>query len=182
MKKACVLFADGFEEVEALTPVDYLRRAGIDVRLVGVANRDVVGGHDVRVDCDITLDEYDESFDILVLPGGGLGTANLAASPEAVALIKKHFASGKLLAAICAAPAVVLHEACGILSGRKFTGFPGTEKKVSGATFVEERVVVDGNLITSRAAGTAGEFSLAIVSAALGEKAAKKLAESVLLD
>lgn len=181
MKKACVLLADGFEEVEGLTPIDYLRRVGIDVRVVGVTGRDVVGGHDIRIDTDLTIDELDEDFDLLIVPGGGEGSKNLAASPEAVALIKRHFASGGLLAAICAAPALVLHRACGLLQGRRFTGYPGTEKEVSGAIFVPESVVVDGKLITARGAGVAGEFSLALIAALLDEKTAQELAKKVLL-
>ncbi len=181
MKKVCVLLADGFEEVEGLTPVDYLRRAGLEVRVAGVTGRDVTGGHDIRIDTDLTLDELDEDFDAIVVPGGGKGSENIAASADAVALIKRHFAAGKLVAAICAAPAVVLHGACGLLSGRRFTCFPGLERNVRGATFVAERVVVDGNLITARAAGCAGEFSRAIIASLLGQTAADKLAETVLL-
>jgi protein deglycase len=98
-----------------------------------------------------------------------------------VELVKKQFAAGKLVAAICAAPAVVLHGACGILAGRRFTGFPGTEAKVSGAIFSEDRVVQDGNLITSRSAGCAGEFAYAIVNQLVGEDAADELAAKVLM-
>jgi len=186
MKKAVVLLAEGFEEVEALTPVDYLRRAGVEVRTLGVAGSTVRGGHGIAVQADIELSKLEvskltEEADCVVVPGGGKGAENLAASPAAVELIKRQFASGKLVAAICAAPAVVLHGACGILKGRRFTGFPGTEKNVVGATFSEDRVVEDGNLITSRSAGCAGEFSRAIVKALVGEKAADELAERVLL-
>ena len=186
MKKAVVLLAEGFEEVEALTPVDYLRRAGVEVRTLGVAASTVRGGHGIAVQADIELSKLEvskltEEADCVVVPGGGKGAENLAASPAAVELIKRQFASGKLVAAICAAPAVVLHGACGILKGRRFTGFPGTEKNVVGATFSEDRVVEDGNLITSRSAGCAGEFSRAIVKALVGEKAADELAERVLL-
>ena len=181
MKKVCVLLADGFEEVEGLTPIDYLRRAGFEVRVAGVTGKDVAGGHDIRVDTDITVDELDEDFDAIVVPGGGQGSRNLAADPDAVALIKRHFAAGKLVAAICAAPVVVLHAACGVLAGRRFTCFPGLEKDAPGAIFSEGRVVVDSNLITARAAGCAGEFSRAVVEALAGPEAARKLAETVLL-
>ncbi len=181
MKKVCVLLADGFEEVEGLTPIDYLRRAGLEVRVAGVTGKDVVGGHDIRVDTDITVDEMDEDFDAVVIPGGGQGSKNIAADADSVELIKRHFAAGKLVAAICAAPVVVLHEACGILAGRRFTCFPGLEGKAAGATFSPDRVVADGNLITSRAAGCSGEFSYAIINHLLGEEAADKLAETVLL-
>ena len=185
MKRACVILAEGFEEVEALTPVDYLRRAGVEVRTLGVGGRSIRGGHDIVVEADAVLGEGEDGWrrdwDLVVVPGGGGGSKNIAASAEARALISAQFASGGLLGAICAAPAVVLHGALGILRGRRFTGYPGTEKDVSGATFSAERVVVDGNLITARAAGCAGEFSQALVSALVGEPAAADLAIKVLL-
>jgi 4-methyl-5(b-hydroxyethyl)-thiazole monophosphate biosynthesis len=181
MKKVCVLLADGFEEVEALTPIDYLRRAGLEVVVTGIAERDVTGSHDIRVDADCTLDELDEEFDALVLPGGKRGSANLAADSEVVALVRKTFASGRLVAAICAAPAIVLHKAADVLKGRRFTGYPGTEADVSGARFSTDRVVLDGNLITARSAGCAGEFSIAIIAALLGPEKAEEIAAQVLL-
>lgn len=185
MKRVCVLLAEGFEEVEALTAIDYLRRSEIEVIVAGIGGRDVTGGHDIRVDADISLDELEEdqaaSLDAIVVPGGGKGATNIAADPQAVELIRRLFASGKLVASICASPAVVLHGACGILAGKRFTCYPGLEAKVTGATFVAERVVVDGNLITARAAGTAGEFARAIVKALAGSIIADELAERVLL-
>jgi 4-methyl-5(b-hydroxyethyl)-thiazole monophosphate biosynthesis len=181
MKTACVLLADGFEEVEAITPIDYLRRAGIEVHIVGVTGKTVSGSHGIRVEAGLGAEGFNRDYDCIVVPGGGRGADNIAASPAAVFLIKRHFAAGALIAAICAAPATVLDAACGILKGRRFTGFPGTETKVHGATFSEDRVVTDGNLITSRAAGSAGEFSRAIVAALAGEEEAQTLASKVLL-
>jgi 4-methyl-5(b-hydroxyethyl)-thiazole monophosphate biosynthesis len=181
MKKVCILLADGFEEVEALTPIDYLRRAGLEVVVTGIEERDVTGSHDIRVDADCTLDELDEEFDALVLPGGKRGAANLAADKEVVALVRKCFSSGRVVAAICAAPAVVLHKAADILKGRRFTGYPGTEADVTGARFSDDRVVVDGNLITARSAGCAGEFAIAIIAALLGPEKAEEIAAQVLL-
>lgn len=181
MKTACVLLADGFEEVEALTPVDYLRRAGVEVTTIGVTGPSVAGGHGITVKADRGLEAIKADYDCVVVPGGGKGSENLAASAEVAALVKRQMAAGKLMAAICAAPAVVLHGSCGVLAGRRFTCFPGLETKVSGATFVEERVVADGNLITARAAGCAGEFAYAIINALVGEDAADALAEKVLL-
>ena len=181
MKTACVLLADGFEEVEAVTPIDYLRRAGIEVQVLGVTGKSVAGSRGIRIESDLGTEGFSKDYDCVVVPGGGRGAVNIAASPSAVYLIKRHFGAGALVAAICAAPAVVLHSACGILKGRRFTGFPGTEKGVEGAIFSEDRVVVDGNLITSRAAGSAGEFARAIVVALLGEAEAESLAKTVLL-
>jgi 4-methyl-5(b-hydroxyethyl)-thiazole monophosphate biosynthesis len=181
MKNACVLLADGFEEVEAITPIDYLRRAKIDVKIIGVTGKIVSGSHGIKVEADAGPEALGKDYDCIVVPGGGRGADNLAASPATTFLIQRHFGTGKLIAAICAAPAVVLHLSCGILTGKKFTCYPGLEAKVSGAQFSEERVVVDGNLITSRGAGTAGEFSAAIVAHLVGQSEADTLAQQVLL-
>ncbi len=113
--------------------------------------------------------------------GGGVGARNIAASREAVALIRAQAAAGGLVAAICAAPAVVLHGGCNLLQGRRFTGYPGTEAQVTGATFVPDRVVIDGNLVTARGAGCAGEFARSVVSILVGKEAAADLASKVLL-
>jgi len=180
MKTACVLLADGFEEVEALTPVDYLRRAGIETTVIGLGP-EPVGGHGIKVKADRGADALADTYDCVVIPGGGLGAERISADTRATATIKRHFDSGKLVAAICAAPAVVLHGACRLLGGRRFTCYPGLETKVTGATFIEERVVVDGNLITARGPGCAGEFAYAIVNALVGEEAADLLAEKTLL-
>ncbi len=180
MKTACLLLAEGFEEVEALTPVDYLRRAGIDVKTIGVTGSVVTGSHGIKVFADLGNPAETGDFDAIIVPGGMPGSSNIAASSAARALILRHFHAGKLVAALCAAPAVVLHGGCGILGGRKFTGYPGSEVKVSGGIFTAGRVVTDGNIITARAAGCAAEFSLAIISFLAGEGAAKSVAASVL--
>jgi 4-methyl-5(b-hydroxyethyl)-thiazole monophosphate biosynthesis len=181
MKTACVLLADGFEEVEAVTPIDYLRRAGVDVKTLGVTGKVIAGSHGIKIEADLGSEGFSRDFDCVVVPGGGGGADNIAASPQAVFLIKRHFGAGKLVAAICAAPAVVLHGACGILQGRRFTCFPGLESKVTGASFSQDRVVVDGNLVTSRSAGSAGEFAFAVIRELVGAEAARDLAEKVLL-
>jgi len=183
MKKACVLLAEGFEEVEAITPIDYLRRAGVEVTVLGVGGREIKGSHGIGVLTDAKLgDEKDAAlYDAVILPGGGPGSRHLAESKGVVDLILRHNAAGKIVAAICAAPAIVLHGACNLLQGKRFTGFPGTEAQVKGGLPVAERVVVDGNLITSRSAGTAGEFAVAIAAALVGNDDAAKVAESVLL-
>ncbi|MDR1373664.1 MAG: DJ-1/PfpI family protein [Treponema sp.] len=187
-KKALLLLADGFEEVEALTPADYLRRAGIEVTLVSVSpNPAVKGAHGIQVMSDVTFTELAglgqggvRSWDGILLPGGMPGAANIAASVSACTLIREMAAAKKVVAAICAAPAVVLAP-LGLLEGRRFTCFPGMEDKVRGGRWSEDRVVVDGGLITSRAAGTAGEWAAAIIAKFLNEGEAKKLAQQVLL-
>jgi 4-methyl-5(b-hydroxyethyl)-thiazole monophosphate biosynthesis len=187
-KKAVVLLAEGFEEVEAVTPIDYLRRAGVEVTTAAIKeNRAVKGSRGITVTADTTLaalakqgEAGPASWDAVVIPGGLPGATNLAASAEAGALLKEMAAAGKLVCAICASPAMVLAP-LGLLSGKQFTCFPGKEQMVKGGTWSQDRVVVDGNIITSRAAGTAGNFAVAIIGKLLGEAEGKKVAESVLL-
>jgi 4-methyl-5(b-hydroxyethyl)-thiazole monophosphate biosynthesis len=187
-KKIIVFLADGFEEVEAVTPIDYLRRAGIEISTVSISGAQIVtGAHKVPVSADTTLAKLASqggldpaAWDGVLLPGGMPGSSNLAASPEVGAVLKAFSAAGKLLCAICAAPAYVLAP-LGILAGKRFTCYPGVEERVSGAKWSGERVVADGNVITSRGAGTAGEFATTVIAALAGEAKAKEVAESVLL-
>ncbi len=187
VKKVIVLFAAGFEDVEAITPVDYLRRAGAEVLVAGVGGRGIVGSRGMAVNADSSVEELasrgelnPSAWDAVVIPGGMPGAANIAASPACSAFIKRAFDAGILVAAICAAPAVVLSP-LGILKGRRYTCFPGREKEVSEALWSEARVVADGNLITSRAAGTAGEWAMEIVRRLYGPEVAESLSSSVLL-
>jgi 4-methyl-5(b-hydroxyethyl)-thiazole monophosphate biosynthesis len=187
-KKAILLLADGFEEVEALTPVDYLRRAGIEVSTAAIGSSPVVtGSHGIPVRADAKLEDLIRqdkaavsSWDAVLLPGGMPGAANLAASAETGAFLKDMAAAGKWVCAICASPAVVLFP-LGLLKGRDFTCFPGMETQVSGASWKEESVVADGNIITSRAAGTAAAWAFRIIGELAGEETARKIASSVLL-
>ncbi|MDR2029369.1 MAG: DJ-1/PfpI family protein [Treponema sp.] len=187
-KKVIVFLADGFEEVEAITPIDYLRRAGLEVLTVSIGGgTDVKGARGVTVRADTSLAELKSqgqagaaSWDGVLLPGGMPGASNIAASGDAGALLKDMAAAGKLVCAICASPAVVLAP-LGLLRDRRFTCFPGMEERVSGAKWSEERVVIDGNIITSRAAGTAAAWAAAIIGKLVNEGEAKKLAEAVLL-
>ncbi len=169
-----ILLADGFEEVEAVTPADFLRRAGLDVKLVGVTGKTVTGGHGITVGADMLLEDLREEPEVLVLPGGARGAENLAASSRTRELIRSMHARGKLIGAICAAPAVVL-QPTGILAGRRVTCYPGFEKDLRGCTFSEERVVVDGTIVTSRSPGTAAEFSLKLVELLAGPEKAESI-------
>ncbi len=177
--KIVVLLADGFEEVEAITPIDYARRAGIDVTVAGVSGRDVLGGHGIRVSSDITLDELHGSFDAVIIPGGTGGAENISSDEASMALIRRHLYDGALVAAICAAPAVVLGRHS-LLSDRRFTCYPGLEETVEVGTHSEDRVVIDGNLITSRGAGTAAEFSFAIIEYLLDVETAESVRSQIL--
>jgi 4-methyl-5(b-hydroxyethyl)-thiazole monophosphate biosynthesis len=181
-KKALVFLADGFEEVEAITPIDYLRRAGIEVTTISISgNKTVKGSHGIPVIADALLTELPAaSWDALVLPGGMPGASNLAASAETGALLKAQAGAGRLVAAICASPAVVLVP-LGLIKGRRFTCYPGMEAQISGSQWSEDKVVIDGNILTSRGAGTAGIFATAIIGKLLGQADADKVAGSVLL-
>lgn len=180
MCKAAVLFAQGFEEVEALTPVDFMRRAGIEVTMAGVGGDRIKGGHSILVEADTPIGPLDPGeYDAVVLPGGMPGAENIAASAEAVAFIKAVYEKGGLVAAICAAPAVVL-DPLGILKGRRATCYPGFESRFRDAVFTEERVVLDGKVITSRGPGSAAEFALAIIRYLKDEEVAEKLRRATL--
>jgi 4-methyl-5(b-hydroxyethyl)-thiazole monophosphate biosynthesis len=192
-KKAIVFLADGFEEVEAITPIDYLRRAGIAVTTVSIGPDELVqGSHKVGITADTTLKKLvpgglacTAGYDAVVLPGGGKGSENLAASKEVGLFVKTMADAGKLVCAICAAPAVVLAP-LGLLRGRRFTCYPGMEDQtsgaaVSGAAWTADRVVIDGNIVTSRGAGTAGEFAAAIIGKLVSEAEAEKVGKAVLL-
>jgi len=184
MKKALVLLADGFEDVEAVTPIDYLKRAGIEVTTASISNNLIVtsrwGGIKITADTALTKQITESGWDAVILPGGMPGAVNLAESSEASALIKKMSTNGKLICAICASPVIVLAP-LGLLKNKKFTCYPGMEEKTSDGIRLEDRVVIDGSIITSRAAGTAGEFAVAIIEKLLDKAAAEKIAKSVLL-
>jgi len=185
-KKAIVLLADGFEDVEAVTPIDYLCRAGVEVTKVSISDSTTVtsrwGG--IKIIANTTLAELlrqgGSDFDAVIIPGGMPGATALAASAETGELIKKMTAAGKLICAICASPVLVLAP-LGILTGKKYTCYLGMEEKTSEGTWLEERVVTDGNLITSRAAGTTGEWVIAIIEKLLDKETAEKIAKTILL-
>ena len=179
MKKIAVLLADGFEEVEAVTPIDFLRRAGVEVLAVGVAGKTATGSHGVTISADVELGRLSGDMDGVVLPGGMPGARNIADSAAAVDLVRRALEGGKIVAAICAAPAVVLG-AHGLLRGRRFTCYPGFEKEVRDAVFSPDRVVVDGNLITSRGPDTAAEFALALIEKIVGPGEAEKIRKGTL--
>lgn len=181
MARVAVCLADGFEDVEAVTPIDLLRRAGVEVVVAGVTGKEVTGSRGVRIVTDALLaDLSPEDFDGMVLPGGMPGSSNLAASDEVRAWLSHCMKAGKTIGAICAAPAVVLGKA-GLLEGRRFTCYPGMEKEVEGGTWEPSPVVKDGNLITSRGVGTAGLFGLELVRAFAGEEAYQKVGKATLI-
>lgn len=167
MKRVLVLLAQGFEEIEAITPIDLLRRAGAEVTVATLKEATVTGAHGITVKGDTTLEDLGKKlFDCVVLPGGGEGAENLAASSATLRTVVSIAQEG-VVAAICAAPAVVLGKT-GLLDGKKVTGYPTTEKLVEGLVFEEEGVVVDGNLITAQGPAFATDFSLEIINKLFG--------------
>ncbi len=174
-----VLLGKGFEEIEAITPIDILRRAGIDTAAVGLSSIEVEGGHGVRVRADTTEEGVDVSeMEMLVLPGGAAGVESIKASGFAMDLIVRAVEKGVPVAAICAAPTIL--GGLGLLEGRRAVCYPGCEDLLVGAHFQEdEAVTVDGEIITSRAAGTAIDFALRLVERLRGWKEAEKIREQI---
>lgn len=168
-----VPLAEGFEEIEAITVIDVLRRGGIDVCSVAIGKSlNVLGSRGITVTADKIWDDIDwKSFDGIVLPGGGDGTKNLAGDPRIAEAVRVFDKAGKLVAAICAAPMVLGF--AGILKGRKATCYPSCEGPLGNAYVTDQKVVEDGNLITSQGPGTAMDFALALVRKLAGEQTAK---------
>ena len=180
MSRACIFLADGFEEIEALTPADLLRRAGIRVDLVAVGDSlDITGRSGITVRADMAFEDAEfEGADMLVLPGGMPGTTNLENSKELKELIGKFDSEGKRIAAICAAPSVFGH--MGLLEGRKAVCYKGMEGELYGAVIADAEAVTDGNITTSRGAGTAVEFALELIRVLLNEEMSTKVKEDII--
>lgn len=178
MARVNVFFATGFEEVEALTVVDLLRRAGIETDMVSVTGeKTVTGSHGITVGMDRLFEEIDDGAEMLVLPGGVPGTPNLRAHKGLEQMITRFAEAGKYLAAICAAPTV--YGEMGLLKGKKATCYPGQEDKLLGAELKKDSVVIDGKMITSRGMGTAIDFGLAITGILRDEGTSRDLASKI---
>lgn len=179
MGKVYVFLADGFEEIEGLTVVDLLRRAGADTVTVSVnGGKTVCGSHNIKVGADAVFEELDFSdAALLVLPGGMPGTTHLGEHAGLTALLRETNARGGALAAICAAPTVFGD--LGLLAGRRAVCYPGLEKRLTGAKVCADSVVTDGNITTSRGMGTAIDFGLELVRRLFGQEKADALAESI---
>ncbi|MEM5772798.1 MAG: DJ-1/PfpI family protein [Candidatus Aenigmatarchaeota archaeon] len=171
-----VLLADGFEEIEAITVIDVLRRAGIEVDTVGITAGWVTGSHNVKVMADKKLSEIDvDRYDGIVLPGGSKGVANLMKSSKVKEFLEKMNEKNKLIAAICAAPSILAKYH--LLDNKRATIYPGMERELPYPR--DEKVVIDANVITSQGPGTAMEFALAIVEKLLGKEKAWELREQM---
>lgn len=174
--KALILLAEGFEECEALTPADVLMRAGVEVELVSI-NDDLLvkGAHGITVKADKLISEIStDGLSVLVLPGGGLGTENLAASFSVNGLVQMAVGMGVYVAAICAAPSVLGR--LGLLDGRKIACYPGFEKYMPTANLTGNKVEVDDIFVTAEGMGVSLEFGLKIVELLFGQESASKLA------
>ncbi len=178
-----MFLANGFEEIEALCPLDLLRRAGLSVTTVGIGGDTVVGAHGITVGADIPDTLYrDASPDMIILPGGMPGTSNLDVSRTVESALRAAYSKNAYIAAICAAPMILGKR--GYLEGKRAVCFPGFEEYLSGAILPTDRtrVVTDGRIITAAGMGVALEFGLALVQALKGEEAATALRAAVLAD
>ncbi len=175
-KRVLCLLAGGFEEIETITPVDVLRRAGVEVIIAALTEKIATGRCGIRIEADALLEDVDAtSFDLLLIPGGP-GVSALRSDGRPAQLAQEFCSAGKTVAAICAAPLILMD--AGLLTGRRFTAYQTVRAELGGG--LDERVVTDGNLITSRGAGTALDFALAIVVSLVGQAAADQVAQEIM--
>jgi 4-methyl-5(b-hydroxyethyl)-thiazole monophosphate biosynthesis len=180
MSQVAVILADGLEEVEAVTPIDFLRRAGIDVITVALSGDSAKGSHGIEIKADRSMADFPVSADAVVIPGGLPGSSNIAEDSAAVEHIRSFFQQGRLVAAICAAPALVLGGA-GLLEGRRYTCYPGFEAKAGdGGLYSNSGVVVDENLITANGVGSAACFAAEIIAVLEGRAKADEIMKATL--
>ena len=180
MKKVLVPLAEGFEEIEAITVIDVLRRADLDLTTCHVGSNPVKGAHGVPLMADRPLEKVEAAdFDLICLPGGMPGATHLKESEKVLTLVKQIEARGGWVAAICAAPIVLAH--AGVLQHKKATCYPGFEKQLSSALYTREQVVVDGRIITANGPGAALPFALKLVECLAGKAAVDRLREQMLL-
>lgn len=178
-KKAYVFFATGFEEVEALTVVDILRRGGVECETVSImGDYDVTSSHAITIRADLLFDEKDlADADMLIMPGGIPGTPNLKAHTGLEKLIRQYAEDGKYLAAVCAAPTI--YGEMGLLAGKKATCYPGMEDGLVGAIPSADSVVCDGQFITSRGMGTCIDFGLTLLEKLIDKKTADEIGKKI---
>jgi len=184
MAKAIILLADGFEEIEAITVIDVLRRCGVGLEIVGLRKGYVRSARGVKIIPDKSIDEIANesiaSFDAVILPGGGEGVENLKKSEKVRKLLNDFMSKSKQIAAICAAPTALA--SFGLLKNKKATVYPGLENelKEAGAEIANSKVIVDGNIITSRGPGTASDFAFEIARKLAGKEKTEEVAKAML--
>ena len=175
-----MLLGTGFEETEAVAPIDLLRRAGVSVATVGIGGKVIVGSHGIPVTADMELGQMDlTQLDMIVLPGGMKGVASIKGCPEALEAVQFAWENGRFVAAICAAPTILAM--LGITDGRRATCYPGSEGQMGSAHMVCAPAVTDGKLITGTSAGCAVPFGLALIAALKGQAAAQAVAEQIVI-
>ncbi len=173
-----LFLANGFEECEAITPLDILRRANIDIKTVGIGSNSITGSHDITINCDaVNKDLNFDNLEGIILPGGIPGTPNLEKDKTVQSAIDYCADNGLLICAICAAPSILGHK--GMLHGKKATCYPGFEKELLGAEILNEKAVLDKNIITARGAGAASEFGFKILAYLKGEETANQIKSSM---
>ncbi|MBE6550296.1 MAG: DJ-1/PfpI family protein [Ruminococcaceae bacterium] len=176
-----MFLANGMEEIEALCPLDIMRRAGLEVTTVGIGGREITGAHGITVKADIAdLELNDASAQLIFLPGGMPGTLNLAASDTVKNAIDTALKNDSYIAAICAAPSILGD--MGILRGKEAICYPGFEDRLTGAKISDKRVVLDGKIITAAGMGVALDMGLLIVEILCGKEAAAELRRAVIAD
>lgn len=171
--------ADGFEELEAIAPIDLIKRAGVEVKIVGVGKNIITGSHGITFNSDLTDSDILLSDNVtgIILPGGMPGTINLENNENVQKAIDYCNEKGKLICAICAAPSILGHK--NLLNGKEAISYPGFEKDLSGAVISEKSVVTSGNIITAKGAGVAVDFGLAIISYLKGKDLSDKIREQI---
>ena len=176
-----MLLGTGFEETEAIAPLDLLRRAGVEVKTVGINGKIVYGSHKIGVEADIELKELDPSdLEMIILPGGLGGVASIRASKEAMVVVRQAYEKGKYTAAICAGPTVLSD--LGICDGKNATCYPGCENGMGKAIMTENAAAVtDGKVITGTSAGCAIPFGLALIAALKGQEEADRIARQIVI-
>ena len=176
-----LLLGTGFEETEAIAPLDLLRRAGVEVTTVGLNGKIIYGGHGIGVEADVEIADLDPTdLEMIILPGGLGGVASCRACPAAMDALKYAWDNGKYVAAICAGPTVLAD--LGITAGMNATCYPGCESGMGSAIVIEDAaVVMDENLITGTSAGCAVEFGLALVEALKGADVAEQIAQQIVI-
>ena len=175
-----MLLGTGFEETEAIAPLDLLRRAGVEVTTVGLNGKIIYGGHGIGVEADIEIDQLDlTNLEMIILPGGLGGVTSIRGCQAAMEAIRYAYENGKYTAAICAGPTVLAD--LGIVDGKNATCYPGCESQMGSANMMEAAAVTDGKLITGTSAGCAVPFGLALISALKGREEAERIAQQIVI-
>ena len=175
-----MLLGTGFEETEAIAPLDLLRRAGVSIATVGINGKIIYGGHGIGVEADMEIGEMDlTNLEMVILPGGLGGVASIKASEAAMDAVRFAYENDKFVAAICAGPTILAQ--LGITDGKNATCYPGCEPQMGSANMICSAAVTDGKVITGTSAGCAVSFGLALIAALKGQEAAEAIAQQIVI-